>query len=125
MRFALVGAAATVVHAGIGIALLRVGLAPLAATTLAFLVAFQVSLQGHRRWTFRQRASPRARTARRLVVVALAGLGANAVLLDVLTRYIPAELALPAACLMVAGATFAVSRAWVFASVRKPRTAPR
>jgi putative flippase GtrA len=118
MRFALVGAAATAVHATAGVVLLHAGIAPLAATALAFLLAFQVSLQGHRRWTFRDRAVPGARTAPRFALVALAGLGANALLLSVLARLVRPDIALPAACLIVAAMTFALSRAWVFATIR-------
>jgi putative flippase GtrA len=118
LRFTVVGAAATAVHAVAGVALLHAGLAPLTATTLAFLVAFQASLHGHRRWSFRGRAAPRARSASRFAIVALAGLGANALLLGVLTRYAPPDVALPVACAIVAGATFVLSRAWAFAAPR-------
>lgn len=118
LRFALVGAAATAAHAAAGVALLHAGLAPLPATALAFLLAFQISLQGHRRWTFRDRAAPGARATPRFAAVALAGLGANALLLSALSRHVSPDLALPAACLIVAAMTFVLSRAWVFASAR-------
>ena len=120
LRFAVVGAAATAVHAAAGVALLHAGVAPVAATALAFLLAFQVSLHGHRRWTFRARATPTARATPRFALVALAGLAANALLVATLARHVRPDLALPVACLAVAGATFLLSRLWVFA---RPRAA--
>jgi putative flippase GtrA len=59
-----------------------------------------------------------ARATPRFAAVALAGLGANTLLLSALARFIRPDVALPVACLVVAAMTFALSRAWAFASAR-------
>jgi putative flippase GtrA len=59
-----------------------------------------------------------ARATPRFAAVALAGLGADTLLLSALARFIRPGVALPVACLIVAAMTFVLSRAWAFASAR-------
>lgn len=127
LRFAAVGTAATALHAAVGVTLIRLGLAPVAATVLAFAVAFQLSLVGHLRWSFRGRRANAATAAPRFLIVSLAGLAANTGLLMALLPVLPAQVALLAATMAAAGATFVLSRAWAFASppAHRPRTGAR
>jgi len=116
VRFGLVGVAATLTHTGVFWLLFQqAGLHHAPANVLAFLVAFEVSYFGHRRWSF---AGGRRRDGRRwrLFLVALLGLGLNLVWGWLTFDLLHGGLALFVA--LQAGLTpllvFALSRVWVF-----------
>lgn len=116
LRFAAVGAIATAIHAGVfALAIETTPLDPVAATVLAFAVAFAAGFALNRRWTFASRAAPLAQLPRYLVVQ-LAGLALNAAIMAFAVhaqRWSPyAGLAL--AITLVPPVTFALSRGWVF-----------
>ncbi len=73
-RFGGVGVVATLVHLGVaGLAfMVWPTISPFLANLMAFVVAFQVSFWGHRRFTFRRSGS-----AHRFFVLALSGFALN------------------------------------------------
>ena len=116
VRFAVVGALATTVHAAVFALLIETTpLDPVVATAVAFGVAFVAGFVLNRRWTFGSRADPLAQLPRYLVVQ-LAGLALNAAIMAFavhVQRWSPyAGLAL--AVVLVPPVTFALARAWVF-----------
>ncbi len=115
-RFGVVGISALAVHWVVVALLVPTGLAPLVANVLAFLVAFQVSYAGHRRWTFDAAHLSRRQTLPRFFLVALASFAANELMYAVLLRYTPLDyrLALLLVLGLVAGMTFLFSRQWAF-----------
>lgn len=116
VRFAVVGAIATAVHAAVfSVAIETTPLDPVAATTIAFAVAFAVGFALNRRWTFRSRADPMAQLPRYLVAQ-LAGLGLNAAIMAYavhVQRWSP-YLGLALSIVLVPPVTFALARWWVF-----------
>ena len=116
VRFAVVGAIATAIHAAVFAALIETTrIDPVAATVVAFLVAFAAGFVLNRRWTFGSRADPAAQLPRYLAAQ-LTGLALSAAIMHVavhLQRWSPyAGLAL--SILLVPPVTFALSRWWVF-----------
>ncbi len=114
--FGVVGAHAAIVNFGaLMIFVAFVGLTPLVANIVAFLVAYQVSFWGHRCWTFR---GPHAHhhLGLRFFGVALLSLGLNegifAVFLLACHLYYPISMILT--LLIVPPITFVLSRVWAF-----------
>lgn len=111
LRFALVGAVATLVH--MAVATLLLGLCawpPYAANLGAFLIAFGVSYLGHRHVTFARAGSPW-----RFLLVALGGFGLNNLLLTgLLACGVPALAALLVATALVPVFSYLLSSLWVF-----------
>jgi putative flippase GtrA len=122
--FGVVGVSAMLVHlATVALVLVPLGVPPLLANCAGFLVAFQVSHAGHRRFTFqdgRESASlSSASTSRlRFFGVALASFGINELLYALLLRYTTLDyrLALALVLVLVAALTFVLARNWAFAS---------
>lgn len=74
----LVGAAATLVHFGVVVALVSHSVAgPLTANLVAWTVAFAVSFLGHWRLSFGSQQAPVWRSARRFFTVSVAGFALN------------------------------------------------
>jgi putative flippase GtrA len=116
LRFAVVGAIATAVHAAVFSVLVETTpIDPVVATCIAFAVAFVAGFTLNRAWTFGSRASPAAQLPRYLVVQ-LAGLALNAAIMAFAVhaqRWSPyAGLAL--AIVLVPPVTFALARGWAF-----------
>jgi len=116
VRFAVVGAIATAIHAAVFSLLIEsTRIDPVAATVVAFAVAFAAGFVLNRRWTFGSRADPVAQLPRYLVAQ-LAGLALSAAIMYVavhVQRWSPyAGLAL--SIVLVPPVTFALSRWWVF-----------
>lgn len=116
VRFAVVGAIATAVHAAVfALAIESTPLDPVAATAIAFCIAFAVGFTLNRRWTFRSRGRPAAELPRYLVAQ-LAGLVVNAAIMAFavhLQRWSP-YVGLALGIALVPPLTFALSRWWVF-----------
>ncbi|WP_419307932.1 GtrA family protein [Chromohalobacter israelensis] len=112
-RFGLVGIAATGVHLLVAGVLLGTwpSMSEFLANVVAFLAAFQVSLMGHRRVTFRRRGR-----AKRFFLVALAGFVLNNGVLGTLLATTPVQgfLAVAIATLTVPVLTYLASRFWAF-----------
>ncbi len=116
VRFAVVGAIATAIHAAVFALLIEATrVDPVAATVVAFAVAFVAGFALNRRWTFGSRAHPVAQLPRYLAAQ-LAGLALSASIMYVsvhVQRWSPyAGLAL--SIVLVPPLTFALSRWWVF-----------
>lgn len=113
-RFGSVGGAATLVHIAVaGLVLwLWPTLSPFVANLVAFLAAFQVSLWGHRRFTFR-----RAGRGDRFFVLALAGFALNNGVLGALIAATPIDgfLAIVIATFTVPLLMYVAARFWAFA----------
>src|SRR5690606_18821509 len=76
--FVAVGCAAAATHWLVVVATVDwLGLAPLLANVIGWLVAFVVSFAGHYRLTFRQQRAPLFKAARRFFAVSALGFGAN------------------------------------------------
>lgn len=112
-RFGLVGLAATGVHLAVaaGVLALWPSLNEFIANIIAFCVAFQVSLVGHRRLTFKRQGS-----AWRFALVAAVGFALNNGLLAILIRglEISGFVAIAIATLSVPIVTYLASRMWAF-----------
>lgn len=121
-RFASVGLVATGIHALVYGVLGGVSsITPMLANLLAFLVAFGFSYLGHFRFTFgeqmRGRSALRSYSVQlRFFVVALTGLGLNALGVWVTTDYLKANylLAILPMVFVVPLITFGISKAWAF-----------
>ena len=116
LRFAVVGAIATTIHAAVFALLVEATpIDPVVATAIAFVVAFAAGFALNRSWTFGSRADPIAQLPRYLVVQ-LVGLALNAAIMAFavhVQRWSPyAGLAL--AIVLVPPVTFALARGWAF-----------
>jgi putative flippase GtrA len=118
VRFIAVGTTAAAVHWGaVRVAVESVGLAPLSANVVGWMIALVVSFSGHRFWTFgATSAVSTGQSLWRFVLVSGAGFAVNeacyaAVLRAGSLRY---DLALGVVLVGLALATFVVSRLWVF-----------
>ena len=116
VRFAVVGAIATAIHAAVFAALIETTrIDPVAATVVAFAVAFAAGFVLNRRWTFGSRANPAAQLPRYLAAQ-LAGLALSAAIMYLsvhVQRWSP-YAGLAASIVLVPPLTFALSRWWVF-----------
>lgn len=116
--FGAVGVTAMLVHlACVALVLVPLGLDPLIANLIAFLIAFQVSHAGHRRLTFGHHDAPAARSRVRFFGVALTSFVVNELMYWALLRFTSMDYraALAIVLVAVAALTFVVARQWAFA----------
>ncbi len=116
--FGVVGVSAMAVHlASVALLLVPMGLPPLQANVVGFLLAFQVSHAGHRRLTFRRDDVPPSRSRGRFFLVAVASFLVNEALYAVLLRYTALDYRVALAIVLVAVAvlTYVAARHWAFA----------
>ena len=115
--FVAVGCCAAATHWLIAVlAVATLGLEPLVANVLGWLVAFGVSFAGHYQLTFRRQRGPWAKAAWRFFIVSALGFGVNelayAFLLSATTlRY---DVLLALILIAVAVVTFILGRFWAF-----------
>lgn len=115
--FGVVGISALLVHfASVAWVLVPLGLAPLLANLLGFLLAFQVSYWGHRVQTFRATGVPHRQALPRFFAVACLSFAVNEGLYALLLQhtalgYRPALLLV---LVLVAGMTFVLGKLWAF-----------
>jgi putative flippase GtrA len=120
LRFAVVGAANTLLSLCVYAVLTRLGLHYLLASSVAFAVGVLNSYSLNRRWTFRSRGR-RGPEALRFVVVQCVGLGVDLGLLYALVDRVGIQhlfaqaLVFPAA----SAVTFLLSRQWAFAQAAR------
>ena len=112
VRFGLVGGVATLTHFVIAFVLLHLGIPVIWANAWGFAVAFHVSFNGHRYFTFDHRVLPAATSRRRFAVTALVGFALSEAFLMLTPR--PEGVALAAAIATAALVTFLMSRYWAF-----------
>lgn len=115
LRFGLVGATATAIHAGVALAALRwLGFAPVLAHATGFCVAFVASFCGHSLVTFR--TAPSVVRAARFATVALSTAALSSAVvygLQTGTSWNP-ELYLPAVALGTPALNFVLHSLWTF-----------
>ena len=115
--FIAVGSTAAATHWGVAVACVeQLGMRPLAANAVGWLLAFIVSFTGHYRLTFRRLASRWTTAARRFFLISACGFLFNeasyALLLHTTRLRYDALLAL--ILLVLAALTFLASRLWAF-----------
>jgi putative flippase GtrA len=116
VAFSIVGFVATVVHYGVVVLLVPLGIEPLAANVAGFLVAFVASFVGHDRWTFPAARRARGHALRRFFAVASLSFCANELLYEWLLRNtaLSYRAALIVVLLAVGAATLSLSKLWAF-----------
>lgn len=117
LQFVLVGGAAAATHlAVVGGLVSLTGMAPLAANVLAFLVAFVVSYNGHALLTFARVPVRGWAVAARFFAVACLSFALNELLYAVALYWLHWNYlwSLAAVLVLVAVATFLLSKFWAF-----------
>lgn len=117
VRFVLVGCAAAATHFAVVWLLVEHAATPaLLANIGGWAIAFGVSFAGHFGWTFAGHGAPLLRSARRFVMVSLAGFAINeacyAALLNLSS--LDYRTALAIVLVSVAAGTFLLGRLWAF-----------
>jgi putative flippase GtrA len=122
IRFGLVGCSACAVHFLVVISLVPLGMNPLIANVVGFLVAFTVSYFGHKLWTFNHGKS--GRSLLKFGVVALLSFLVNEGLFYLLLKFssMRYEVALLLVLFLVALLTFILSKFWAFSENTNLRT---
>lgn len=117
--FGLIGISALLVHFLLVTLLVPMGLQPLLANVVAYLLAFQVSYWGHRQKTFAAGHVCHWQTLPRFFAVASLSFLLNEALYFLLLHYTPLDyrVALLLVLAAVAVVTFVLSRAWAFSHV--------
>ncbi len=121
--FGIVGVSAMLVHLGsVALLLVPLGLPPLAANGVGFLLAFQLSHAGHQRLTFSAAQAPAARSRQRFFLVALASFAVNELMYAMLLHFTDLDyrFALALVLVAVAALTFFSARQWAFAAGEQP-----
>jgi putative flippase GtrA len=121
--FIVVGCLAAAVHFGVVVGLVHgFALNPLVANVVAWLVAFGVSFSGHFHLTFRELRAPLRRAALRFFGVSALGFAANEFTYAVLLHWTGLHYALTLAVVLVlvAVATWLLSRHWAFLGSAAP-----
>ena len=116
--FGVVGVTAMLVHLGsVSLLLVPMGVPPLMANVVGFLIAFQVSHAGHQRLTFSRHEAPVARSRGRFFGVALTSFVVNEIMYWALLRFTSLDyrIALAIVLIAVAALTFVIARHWAFA----------
>jgi putative flippase GtrA len=119
--FAVVGVSALLVHYGlVTLLLVPLGLAPLLANVIGFLLAFQVSYWGHRRLTFRAGNVAHSQALPRFFAVAALSFCVNETLYFLLLNYTQLNYrsALLIVLFTVALLTFVLGKLWAFSGAR-------
>lgn len=115
--FGIVGISALIVHfAAVSWLLTPLGIAPLLANVIGFLLAFQVSYHGHRRLTFGATAVPHRQSLPRFFGVACLSFAVNEGLYGILLHKtgLDYRIALLIVLFTVAALTFVLSKLWAF-----------
>jgi putative flippase GtrA len=115
--FVIVGCAAAATHWAVAVAFVSMlGMPPLWANLVGWLVAFCVSFTGHYQLTFRLQHAPLARAARRFFAVSALGFAVNEAAYALLLRLtaIPYDILLALILVGIAGITFILGRFWAF-----------
>lgn len=115
--FGVIGISALLSHFLLVTLLVPLGLQPLVANVVAYLLAFQVSYWGHRRKTFEANYLPHRQTLPRFFAVASVSFLLNEALYFLLLQFTELDyrVALLLVLLVVAVLTFVLSRTWAFA----------
>lgn len=115
--FIAVGCTSAAVHLGVVMVLVSgLGQLPLVANVAGWIIAYFVSLTGHRLLTFRSQRAPWLQAARRFFGVSAAGFGANEVAYAALLHWsgVRYDVLLAFVLVAVAVITYMVSSRWAF-----------
>jgi len=115
--FIAVGCAAAATHWMVAVSCVdRVGVSPLVANVLGWLVAFSVSFWGHYRLTFRHQRKELVTAFKRFFLVSAGGFLINELSYAFLLKAtsVPYDLLLAAILVAIAFLTFVISRLWAF-----------
>lgn len=116
VRFALVGSSALLIHWFTVVSLVPVGMFPLLANVVGFMMAFLMSYVGHSYWTFLSPATVHRQCLPRFFLVALCGFILNETLYFLLLTY--SDLGYQKSLIVVLGLvsffTFTLSKKWAF-----------
>lgn len=115
--FIAVGCSAAAVHFLVVVALVSgLGLRPLAANVVGWLIAFMVSFSGHWNLTFAASGAPMWRAASRFFLVSLAGFATNEAAYAILLRAggVRYDVGLAIVLVGVAFMTYLLSSRWAF-----------
>jgi putative flippase GtrA len=115
--FVAVGCAAAATHWLVVVATVNwLGLAPLLANVIGWLIAFVVSFAGHYQLTFRQQHAPLFKAARRFFAVSALGFGVNELAYAWLLQATPLRYDVLLAIILIGMAfiTFILGRFWAF-----------
>jgi putative flippase GtrA len=118
-KFALVGIAATLTHAGVSALLLEIGhVHAMLANLAGFVVAFGVSFSGHYYWSFSHLRQHNAalKAMLRFFLIAVSGFALNSSVLALWLSFTPWPdlLGLMVSIAIVPALTFAAARMWAF-----------
>lgn len=115
--FGVIGVSALVTHFLLVALLVPLGMQPLVANVIAWLLAFQLSYWGHRLKTFKAAHLPHRQTLPRFFAVSGLSFLLNETMYWGLLRFTPLDyrLALLVVLFCVALLTFVLSRMWAFA----------
>ncbi|WP_298035018.1 GtrA family protein [uncultured Desulfovibrio sp.] len=119
IRFGLVGGAATLCYALLGLLFVNAWVMPmLLGNALAYLISFAVSYLGQSLWTFQAKGGHRA-MLRRFAAAQAVGLGFNSCIVWLLVRFgLGYELAMPVAVVLVPVFVYLLCKYWVFRRTR-------
>lgn len=120
-RFCFVGLLSTTVHILVVWILLRAReFPPLAANTIAFLLAFGVSFVGHYFWTFRSPGKP-SQAALRFFLISACAFAVNTIFLESLLylNLFAAAVSAVLSAAVVPIITYSASRLWGFLNSKK------
>lgn len=121
--FGLIGVSAMLAHfLLVSVLLVPLGMRPLVANVVAYLLAFQVSYWGHRVKTFEAGHLPHSQTLPRFFTVATLSFLLNEALYFLLLHFTTLDyrIALLIVLFTVAVVTFVLSRLWVFHDAKAP-----
>ena len=115
-RFGAVGVTALVVHWLSVVMIVPLGIPPLIANVIAFLIAFQVSYWGHRTWTFNVRHLPHRVTLPRFLLIACTAFAVNESLYFLLLTYTKMDYRVSLLIVLtgVVTTSFVLSKLWAF-----------
>lgn len=116
-KFTAVGTTATVLNLVTVTALVPIGVPPLAANVLGFLLSFIWSFFGHSRWTFPAEGRDAPTAVRRFAVVSVVSFTLTELLYAGVLEWTTVDyrLSLYLVILTVAGAKLLASKHWAFA----------
>ena len=116
VRFGVVGLLAALIHFSTVILLVQTyHFVPLTANILGFLIAFQFSYWGHRKWTFNDTESMHRVAVSKFLCVQMLNFAMNELLFYVFLSFnLPYPVALIIVLTVLPIFTFAASKLWVF-----------
>lgn len=116
VRFGVVGLIAAGIHFTTVVSVVQLtGMKPLLANVFGFMVSFQMSYWGHRKWTFHETETLHREALPKLLCVQLINFAANESLFYVfLSLHLPYPVALLIVLTVLPVFTFISSKWWVF-----------